>query len=144
MIEVDVEDDRDLRPQRRDRSIRLVALHDEPAVAGTGVAAELRDLAADRERGIAPEPVEHERDHPARRRLAVRACDDDRVAQRDELRKELCARLPWYAAGVRGRDDGFPAVRYERVGLDDDLVRTQRLEVGRLDAVPASDLGSPR
>jgi hypothetical protein len=91
MVEVDVQDDRDLRAQGRDRPVRLVAFDDEPARASTGVPAELRNLAADRERRIATEPLERERDHPAGRRLAVRARDDDRVAKRDELGEELRA-----------------------------------------------------
>src|SRR5207253_1989841 len=71
MVELDVQDDGDLRTKRRDRAVGLVALDDEPALPRAGVAAELRDHAADRERGIAPELAQDERDHPARRRLAV-------------------------------------------------------------------------
>src|SRR6266511_5526857 len=37
MIKLDVEHDGDLRPQRGDRAVRLVALDDEPSLARTGV-----------------------------------------------------------------------------------------------------------
>ena len=47
MVELDIGDDRDLRSQRTDRAIRLVAFHDEPPAAHAGVAAELRNDAAD-------------------------------------------------------------------------------------------------
>ena len=89
MVEVDVRDDGDLRPQVLDRPIRLVALDDQPARPRARVAAELRDLAADQERRVAAEPIEDEGDHPGRRRLAVGAGDDDRVLERHELREKL-------------------------------------------------------
>src|SRR5262249_18568162 len=82
--------------------------------AGPRVAAELRDLAADREGGVEPELREDVRDEPGRRRLAVRTGDDDRVAQRDELREEIGARPP-RDARVRARDDDFPAVANDRL-----------------------------
>ena len=111
VVEVDVQEDRDLGPERGDRAVGLVALDDEPARAGARVAAELRDLAADQERGIEAEPVEAERDHRARRRLAVRAGDDDRAAQRDELGEQVGARPALDAAGERGRDVRPPSRR---------------------------------
>ena len=92
MVEVDVEEDRDLGPERGDRAVGLVAFDDEPARAGARVAAELRDLAADEEGRVETEPVETERDHSARRRLAVRAGDDDRAAERHELGEQIGAR----------------------------------------------------
>ena len=53
-----------------------------------------------------------------RRRLAVRARDDDRAAQRDELGEELSARPAAGAARVRGRDHRLPAVADDRLGRD--------------------------
>ena len=58
-------------------------------VARARVAAELRDDAADDPGRVAAELAQDERDHRRRRRLAVRAADDDRPAQRDELGEEL-------------------------------------------------------
>ena len=60
-------------------------------LARTGVAAELRHLAADQERRVEPEPVETERDHRRGRRLAVCAGDDDRRPERDELGEQLAS-----------------------------------------------------
>ena len=45
------------------------------------------------------------RDHRCGGRLAVRAADDDRAAERDELGEELGARAPLDATGVRRRHD---------------------------------------
>ena len=73
VVEIEVRDHGDLGRERRDRTVRLVALDDEPPGARSSVAAELRDLAADRIRRVAAEALEHERDHRRRRRLAVRA-----------------------------------------------------------------------
>src|SRR5256714_142206 len=89
VVEIDVEEHGDLRAQSCDRPVRLVSLDDEPAGARTRVAAELGHVAADEEGGIEAEPVEAEGDHRARRRLAVRARDDDRAAVRDELGEEV-------------------------------------------------------
>src|SRR4029079_16826467 len=84
MVEVDVKQDRDLRPQGAHRSVRLVALDDEPAGAGPSVAAPspcetahpaaaagfppVRGHAPAEEEGrVEAEPVEAEGDHRARR-----------------------------------------------------------------------------
>ena len=145
VVEVDVEEHGDLRPERGDRAVRLVALDDEPALARARVAAELRDLAADQERRVEPEPVEAERDHRARRRLAVRAGDDDRAAQRDELGEQVGARPALDAARERGRDVDLPARRRRRrLGRDLDGDALEMPQVRRLDAIPAGDLGAPR
>ena len=79
VIEVDVQQHGDVRARLGDRPVRLVTLDDEPARARAGVATQLRNLAADQERGIAAEALEAERDHPARRGLAVRAGNHDRL-----------------------------------------------------------------
>ena len=94
VVELDVRDDRDVGGQLEHGPVRLVALDDEPAGAGAGVAAELRDLAADEERGVVAEGVEAVGDHRRRRRLPVRAGDDDRAPERDELGQELGAAAP--------------------------------------------------
>jgi hypothetical protein len=47
VVEIDVQEHRDRRPQSSDRAVRLVALHDEPPFARARVPAQLRDLAAD-------------------------------------------------------------------------------------------------
>ena len=111
VVELDVRHDGDLRPQERDRAVGLVALDDEPALARAGVPAELRDDPADDPRRIVAELAEDVRDHRRRRRLAVRAADDDRAAQRDELGEELGARATLDASGVRRRDDDLEARR---------------------------------
>src|SRR5207302_11172844 len=125
-----------------DRSVRFVALDDEQAAAGTRVATELRDVPADEEGRVESEPVETESDHPARRRLAVRAGDDDRRAKRDELCEQVGARAPFNAPCVRRRDVDLPAGgRGGRIRGDRDLDSLEVCEVRRLDAVPARDLG---
>ena len=146
VVEVDVQEHRDLRPERRDGAVRLVALDDEPALTGPRVAAELRDLAADQKGRVEPEPVEAERDHRGRRRLAVRSRDDDRTAQRDELGEQVGARPAVDEARERGRHEDLPArrrcgrLRRDRHGD----VRRKMREIGRLVAIPACDLGTPR
>ena len=89
VVELDVRQHCDPRPQQLERPVRLVALGDEPALPRARIPGELRDLAADQEGGIEPEPVEHERDHRRGRRLAVCARDDDRGPQFDELGQQL-------------------------------------------------------
>ena len=89
MVELDVRDDCDPRPQEEQRAVGLVTLGDEPALPRARVAAELRDLPADQERGVEPEPLESERDHRRCRRLSVRSRDDDRRAELDELGEQL-------------------------------------------------------
>ena len=111
VVEVDVRHDRDARPQCGDGAVGFVALDDEPARPGPGVAAELRNIRSDQPRRLAAETLEAERDHPARRRLAVRPGNHDRVAQRDELGQELGARLARNAPGKGRRDVRLPAFR---------------------------------
>ena len=70
--------------------------------------------------GSRPSAVEDEGDHPGRRRLAVRAGDDDRVLQRNELGEKLGPALRAMSEGqslghVGGGHDCFEAVRR---GLD--------------------------
>jgi hypothetical protein len=79
VVEVDVRHDRNLRPQRRDRPVGLVALHDEPALACSSVAAQLRHVTADQKSGVIAEAFEAEGDHRRRRRLSMRAGNDDRA-----------------------------------------------------------------
>ena len=102
VVEVDVGEDRDPRAQQLEGAVRLVALCHEPTLSGAGVPVQLRDLAADQERGVEPEPVEHEGDHPRGRRLAVGAGNHDRGAHRDELREQLPA--PERLGVARARD----------------------------------------
>ena len=119
---------------------------DQPAAPRPCVSTELRDCAADEKRRIETEPFEHERDHRGRRRLAVRAGDDDRALQRDELGEELGASPPRHAAGERGGDDDLPAVA-ARLGsgeISTSIPPPDAREVRRVDAVPAADLGAPR
>ena len=94
MVEFDVGHDADLRPQPLDRPVRFVALGDQPPLPRAGVPAELRNLASDQEGGIAAEPRKAVRDHPGRRRLAVRPRDDDRAPERDQLGQKLGAGRP--------------------------------------------------
>ena len=102
------------------RSASIVRSDSSPSttsqpLAGRRVAPELRDLAADQIGGIEPELREDEGDHPRRRRLPVRAGDDDRAPERDELGEELRARPPLHLLGVRGRDDRLPALAHDRL-----------------------------
>ena len=91
VVELDVRHDADLRPQPLDRPVGLVPFCDEPALAGTGVPAELGDLTAHEPRRVEAELGEHERDHPGRRRLPMRTGDHDRAPQRNELGEEVRA-----------------------------------------------------
>jgi transcriptional regulator with GAF, ATPase, and Fis domain len=144
MVEVDVRHDADLRAQELDRPVRLVALDDEPARAGARVGAQLWNLSADQEPGIAAQPVEDERDHRGGRRLPVRAGDDDRGLERDELGEELRPRPARRTACERGGDDRLGVCRRIRLrrDADGDLVREMG-EVRRLVPVPTGDVGAP-
>ena len=88
VVEIDVEDDGDLRPERLDRPVGFVTFDHEPAGPRARVAPELRHVAADDERRVPAETVEDERDHGRGRRLAVRTGDDDRRLRRHELGEE--------------------------------------------------------
>ena len=103
VVELDVRHDRELRPQLEHRAVELVSFDDEPSVAAARVPAELRDHAADDPRRVVPCLPQRVGDHPGRRRLPVRARDDDRVARVDELREEGCARGSLDALAVAGR-----------------------------------------
>ena len=116
VVELDVRHDSDSRGKCEDASVRLVSLDDEPAAPGPGVAAELRNLAADEERRVAAEPVEHEGDHRGGRRLAMRARDDDGVGEADELGEEVGARRALHSPGEGGRDEGLRVGRSARAG----------------------------
>ena len=91
MVELEVRDHGDLGTQDRDRPVRLVTLHDEPALPVSGVPTELRHDPADDPRGIVPELAQCIRDHRGGRRLPMGSADDDRSAQRDELGQEVRA-----------------------------------------------------
>ena len=138
VVELDVRDGGDLGSQERDRAIRLVALDDEPALPHARVPAELRHDPADDPRRIVAELAQDVRDHRGRRRLSVRAADDDRAAQRDELREELGARPPLDTSRVRRRDDDLEARRRRGLASDVDLDAVERLEEDRLARVPAA------
>ena len=142
VVELDVRHHRDLGREREDGAVGLVALDDEPALPRARVAAELRHRRADQPGGVAAGLGESEGDHRRGRPLSVRAADDDRAAQRDELGEEL--RAPAAGHGrVGGGDDGLPARAYDRLGSDLDVDPGERVEVRRPDAVPAADLGAP-
>ena len=143
VVELDVGDDRDLRPEPLDGAIGLVSLDDEPAFPRAGVAAELRHLAADEPGRIVTELTQRKRDHRRRGRLAVRAGDDDRPAQRDELVEEIGARTSFDLRRVRGGHDDLPASARRRLPAEIDVDAVQGAEVGRLVPIPARDLGSP-
>ena len=144
VVEVDVEEHGDLRAQRCDGAVGLVALDDQPSLSRSRVPAELRNVPADEERGIEAEPVETECDHRARRRLAVRSGDDDRGAQRDELCEQRRARPPRDATRERSRDVHLPPVRrLRRLRRDCDVDPGQVREVRRVDAIPAGHLRTP-
>ncbi len=81
VVDLDVRDDCDLRPQEADRAVRLVSLDNEATRPGARVPAELRDDAADDPCGVVPELAEGERDHRRGRRLPVGATDDDRGSE---------------------------------------------------------------
>ena len=129
--------------RERDRAVGLVAFDDEPALPHAGVPAELRDDPADDPRRIVTELAQDVRDHRRRRRLAVRAADDDRRAERDELREELGARATLDPARVRGRDDDLEAVRRGRLAADVDVDVRDGLEEDRVARVPAAHLRAP-
>ena len=96
--------------------------------------------------GSRAEPLEAEGDHPARRRLAVRARDDDRVAQGHELGEQLGARLR--RAPVRRtrstRTPPTPRAARAAPPRSSTSIPSRLLEVRRPHAVPAAHLGPPR
>ena len=92
MVELDVRDDGDLRPQPLDGAVGLVALDDEPALPRAGVAAELRDLAADEPGRVEAELGSANAIIPVVVVLPCAPGDDDRTTQRDELGEEVGAR----------------------------------------------------
>ena len=145
MVEVDVRHDGDAGSERGDRAVGFVSLHDQPACTGAGIAAELRNVAADQPGGLAAESLEAEGDHAGGRRLPVGACDDDRVTQGDELRQQLGSGPAGDAVGERARHVRFPAFgRRRRIFRDVDGDAVEALEVGRARAIPPTYLGSPR
>ena len=84
---------RDRRRQLQERAVALVRLDDHVVAAPEpGVAAERAQPAADHRGRIQPGPLEHQRHHRRRRRLAVRAGDGDAVAQPHQLGEHLRAR----------------------------------------------------
>src|SRR5207245_381927 len=144
VVEVDVEEDGDLRPQRADRAVGLVAFHDEPSFPRPRVPVELRSLAADEERRIEPEPVEAEGDHRARRRLAVCSGDDDRATEGDELGEKIGPRPSVDLTDEGARHVDLPALRrLRRLGGNLDGDAFEMPEVRRFDAIPAGDFGTP-
>ena len=144
VIEIDVRNDGDPRPQCRHRPIRFVALDDEPAAAGPRIAAELRNVAADQPGWIATGPLEPEGDHRGGRRLAVCAGDDDRITQRHELGEQLRTALALHPVGERARHERLPLRRRRRRFVGDLHVDSvELLEIRRAHAVPAAHLGAP-
>src|SRR4029079_2097138 len=143
LIELYVRADADLGPQSFDGTVRLVPLDHEPALPRAGVAVELSDLAADEPRRIEAELGEHEGDHPPRSTRPVRACDDDRAPEGNELGEELGAPRAGHRR-VGARDDGLPPVRHDGLRRNPDVDPVQPTQIRRLDPVPAADLRSPR
>ena len=109
-----------------------------------GVAAELRHDAADDPRRVAARLLQDERDHRGRRRLAVRAADDDRGLRGDELGQELGARDAVDPVQVGGRDDDLPAGRRTRLAAEVDLDPVERGDEDRVPSIPAAHLGAER
>ena len=142
VVELDVREDGDLRSQGADRAVGLVALDDEPAGAGAGVAPELRHDTADDPRRVAAGLVQDERDHRRGRRLPVGAADDDRRLRGDELGEEVGARDAVDPVPVRGRDDDLPAVGRRRLAAEVDLDPLERAEEDRVPGLPAAHLGA--
>ena len=145
MVEVDVRQDGDARAQLGDRPVGLVSLHDQPSLSGPGVPAELRHVGADQPARVAAELLQREGDHGARRRLAVRPCDHDRVSQRDELGEQLGTGLPGDASRERRRRERLPTLRrLRRLVRDLDVDPLELLEVRGMHSVPAAHLRPPR
>ena len=117
MVELDVRHDRDPRPQRERGAVGLVALDDEPARPRAGVAAELRDDPSHDPGRVVSGLAQRVRDHRGRRRLAVRAGDDDRRLRRDQLGEECRARRPVAPGQVGRRDDRLEALGRQRARL---------------------------
>src|SRR5581483_10042060 len=96
----------------------------------------------DQPSGVMAELTEDEGDHRGGRALAVRTGDDDRVTQADELGEEIGPRASGNAR-VGGRDDDLPPLAQDRLGRQLDRNPVERREVGRVDAVPTADVGTP-
>ena len=118
VVEVDVREHGDRGSSRSiDRSASSPSVTSHPS-PGARVAAELRHLGAEDEGRVAAELLQAVGDHRRRRRLPVRAPDDDRRPRRDDLGQELAA------------------VQHTRGGRDLGIVERHR---GRVD-----DLGAGR
>ena len=108
VIELGVEHDRGLRPQARQRAVRLVGLGDhEPSPADAGVGAELRHVAADQERRLLAALGEHVRDQRGRARLAVSPRDADAVARRHDVGQHVGAVAHPQAPAARSYELGL-------------------------------------
>ena len=108
VIELGVEHDRGLRPQARQRAVRLVGLgYHEPSPADAGVGAELRHVAADQERRLLAALGEHVRDQRGRAGLAVSPRDADAVARRHDVGQDVGAVAHPQAPAARSYELGL-------------------------------------
>ena len=120
MLAIDVCDHRDRRRELQKRPIAFVRFSDHVfAASEPRVAAERAQPSTDHRRRIEPGPLQHQRDHRRRRRLAVRARDRDAEFQTHQLREHLCARNDGKMSPIRLDDLGI--VCGDRRRDDDDI-----------------------
>ncbi len=144
VVELDVRDDRKSRSKLEHGAVGLVALDHEPAGAGPGIAPELRDDTSDDPRGVVPGLTQSVGDHRRSRRLTVRARDDDRRSQGNELREERCARRAGDAVPMRCRDHDLEALGWPRLAPEIHLDLAQGLREDRLSERPTRARRRPR
>ena len=98
--------------ERRDGAVGLVALDDEPPVSTPALPPSCGTTPMIQ---VGPARArEDEGDHRRGRRLPVRAADDDRAAQRDELGEEARGRGPEHAWAVERTTSSRPAAKGRR------------------------------
>ena len=136
MLAIDIRNHRQCRKQLEKRTIAFVRFgHHQLAAAEPRVAAKGAQPSANRRRGIESRPLQHERDHRCRRRLAVRARDGDGVTEPHQLRQHLRARYDRDLPARRFDDFRVPVPHRRR---DDHDVRAAHVSggvtVGDLDA----------
>ena len=132
VLVIDVGNDRHRRKQLQKRPIALVGLDDHQlAPTQSGVAAKRAQPAPDHGRRIETGPLEYQRNHRRRRRLAVRARDGDRVAETHQLGEHLRPRDHRNSPARRLRNLG---VARANSGRDDHHVRA-RHELGPVPVV---------
>ena len=144
MVELDVRDDRDLGRKPEHRAVRLVALDDEPALPRARVAAELRHRRADQPGRVAS-ASRAARTRSSPRSFPCRACRATTIDAPQRARARRGTRRAAARAPPGRPTRRPPPSRAGTTGSGEisTSIAVERVEVRRLDAIPAADLGAP-